>query len=419
MNKTLGNIFKGDKVIWMVFFFLCIVSVIEVYSASAQLTYKAGDYVTPMIKHIGLLLVGIGFTIVTLNINCRYFKGLITPLLALSFVLLIVVYFIGASTNGAQRWIPIFGIQFQPSELAKGSLVLATAQILSVMQTDNGADPKAFGFILSVCGLIVPLIMLENLSTAMLLCIVIFMMMLIGRVPIRQLGTMPNINGIITFKATLKIAAQEQSGKQLTEQVASIAEPKHKSAVEKVFHRFDTWKARIDKFMNHKQITPKEVDLDKDAQVAHANIAIASSNIAGKGPGNSEECNFIPQAYSDFIYAIIIEEMGVEGALFVAMLYIILLFRTGRIASKCENNFPALLAMGLALLLVTQALFNMCVAVGLAPVTGQPLPLISKGGTSTIINCIYIGVILSISRSARRKMEIVNVTDTKQIKKTQ
>ena len=424
MNKTLGNIFKGDKVIWMVFFFLCIVSVIEVYSASAQLTYKAGDYVTPMIKHIGLLFVGIGFTIVTLNINCRYFKGLITPLLALSFLLLIVVYFIGASTNGAQRWIPFFGIQFQPSELAKGSLILATAQILSVMQTDNGADPKAFGFILSVCGLIVPLIMLENLSTAMLLCIVIFMMMLIGRVPIRQLG---KLMGIVLLSVALLVGmimtfgndnTQQQVGKQLTEQVASTEEAKDKSAVEKIFHRFDTWKARIDKFMSHKQITPKEVDLDKDAQVAHANIAIASSNIVGKGPGNSEECNFIPQAYSDFIYAIIIEEMGVEGALFVAMLYIILLFRTGRIASKCENNFPALLAMGLALLLVTQALFNMCVAVGLAPVTGQPLPLISKGGTSTIINCIYIGVILSISRSARRKMEIVNITDGQEEDKT-
>ena len=250
------------------------------------------------------------------------------------------------------------------------------------------------------------------------------MMMLIGRVPIRQLG---KLMGIVLLLVALLVGmimafgkddAQEQSGKQLTEQVASTEEPKDKSAVEKVFHRFDTWKARRDKFMSHKQITPKEVDLDKDAQVAHANIAIASSNIAGKGPGNSEECNFIPQAYSDFIYAIIIEEMGVEGALFVAMLYIILLFRTGRIASKCENNFPALLAMGLALLLVTQALFNMCVAVGLAPVTGQPLPLISKGGTSTIINCIYIGVILSISRSARRKMEIVNVTDGQEEDKT-
>ena len=122
----------------------------------------------------------------------------------------------------------------------------------------------------------------------------------------------------------------------------------------------------------------------------------------GKGPGNSDERDFLSQAFSDFIYAIIIEEMGIEGAFFVAILYIILLFRTGRIAHRCENTFPAFLAMGLALLLVTQAIFNMCVAVGLAPVTGQPLPLVSKGGTSTIINCIYIGAILSISRSAKK-----------------
>ena len=137
--------------------------------------------------------------------------------------------------------------------------------------------------------------------------------------------------------------------------------------------------------------------------MAHANIAIATSNGYGKGPGNSVERDFLSQAFSDFIFAIIIEEMGIEGAIAVAFLYIILLFRTGKIARRCENNFPALLAMGLALLLVTQALFNMCVAVGLAPVTGQPLPLISRGGTSTIINCIYIGVILSISRSAKKK----------------
>ena len=133
MNKILGNIFKGDKVIWMVFFFLCIVSVIEVYSASAQLTYKTADYVTPMIKHIGLLAVGIGCTIVTLNINCRYFKGLIKLLLAASFVLLIVVYFIGASTNGAQRWIPIFGIQFQPSELAQAPVSLWLTRMAGIV----------------------------------------------------------------------------------------------------------------------------------------------------------------------------------------------------------------------------------------------------------------------------------------------
>jgi cell division protein FtsW len=189
--------------------------------------------------------------------------------------------------------------------------------------------------------------------------------------------------------------------KNLTEQTE--AKKESIGPIEKVFHRTDTWKSRIDKFMSGKEVAPQDVDLNKDAQVAHANIAIASSNVVGKGPGNSVERDFLSQAFSDFIYAIIIEEMGIEGAIFVAMLYIILLFRTGRIANRCENSFPAFLAMGLALLLVTQALFNMCVAVGLAPVTGQPLPLISKGGTSTIINCVYVGVILSVSRSAKKK----------------
>ena len=291
---------------------------------------------------------------------------------------------------------------------------------MSNLQTENGADKNAFKYILTVGAFIILPIMFENLSTAMLLCIVIFMMMLIGRVPMRQLG---RLLGFTVLGAALLVGAvltlghdnaqnPQMEGKQLTEQVKT--EPKEKSTVEKVFHRFDTWKARIDKFLVHKELTPKDIDLDKDAQVAHANIAIASSNIAGKGPGNSEECNFIPQAYSDFIFAIIIEEMGIVGAFAVAMLYIILLFRTGRIASRCENNFPALLAIGLALLLVTQALFNMCVAVGLAPVTGQPLPLISKGGTSSIINCIYIGVILSISRSAQKKPEIIEETNIPQ-----
>ena len=151
--------------------------------------------------------------------------------------------------------------------------------------------------------------------------------------------------------------------------------------------------------------TPQEYDLDKDAQVAHANIAIVSSGVIGKGPGKSTERDFLSQAFSDFIFAIVIEELGLLGAIAVVSLYIFLLYRTARIASRCENNFPAFLAMGLALLLVVQATFNMMVAVGLAPVTGQPLPLISKGGTSTIINCAYIGVILSVSRSAKKKKD--------------
>lgn len=175
-----------------------------------------------------------------------------------------------------------------------------------------------------------------------------------------------------------------------------------------MLHRLDTWKSRIDKFIDNKEVEPEDVDIiNDDAQRSHANIAIVSSGITGKGPGNSEERDFLSQAFSDFIYAIIIEEMGLPGAIFVSLLYIILLFRAGIIANRCENNFPAYLAMGLALMLVSQALFNMCVAVGLAPITGQPLPLISKGGTSTIINCMYLGAILSISRTAQKRSDLM------------
>ena len=407
-NKTLSNIFKGDKVIWMIFFFLCIISVVEVFSASSELTYKGGSYFSPLIKHIGILFLGICCMIVTLNIQCKYFKAVTPFMLPISFISLIWVLFAGQATNGAQRWVSFVGIQFQPSEIAKGTLVLATAQILSAMQTDHGADQRAFKFILIVCGFIIPLIGMENLSTAALLCVVIFLLMVIGRVPMRQLGKLVGITAsfmLVVFAGIMLIGkdnTQENTDKKLTEQVKDDRE---EGALGKIFHRADTWKSRIDKFASPKEPTPEEVDLDKDAQVAHANIAIASANVVGKGPGNSVERDFLSQAFSDFIYAIIIEELGIEGAVVVAVLYIMLLFRTGRIASRCENNFPALLAMGLALLLVSQALFNMCVAVGLVPVTGQPLPLISKGGTSSMINCIYVGVILSVSRSAKKKGE--------------
>ena len=408
-KKTLSNIFKGDKVIWMIFFFLCIISVVEVFSASSGLTYKSGSYMSPLVKHLGILLMGIFCMVITLNIKCKYFKILTPFMLIISFFTLIWVFIAGQSTNGAQRWVSLIGIQFQPSEIAKGTLVLATAQILSALQTDHGADKNAFKFILIVCAFIVPLIGLENLSTAALLCLVILLMMVIGRVPMRQLGKLLGVTlaFILAVFAGVMLLGTDRgnvnSNKKMTEQVEQGK--KEERMLAKVFHRADTWKSRIDKFTSSEEVAPSEVDLDKDAQVAHANIAIASSNVVGKGPGNSVERDFLSQAFSDFIYAIIIEELGVEGAVGVAVLYIMLLFRTGRIASRCENNFPALLAMGLALLLVTQALFNMCVAVGLAPVTGQPLPLVSKGGTSTMINCIYVGVILSVSRSAKKKSE--------------
>lgn len=407
MNKRLNAIFKGDKVIWMVFFFLCLISVIEVFSASSELTYKGGSYLGPMVKHISILCLGIFFMLVTLNIKCKYFKIATPILLGISIVTLLWVLLAGHSINGAGRWISFFGMQFQPSEIAKGTMVLATAQILSAMQTDHGADRHAFKYILVVWLCIVPLIMVENLSTAVLLSAVIFLMMIIGRVPARQLV---RVVAFVVLAAGLFLGSimaigddkeAEKTKTTTTEQVAKGTTVKTNGRGG-VFHRFDTWKARILSFFDKSSVPPEKVDLDKDAQTAYANIAIASSNIIGKGPGNSVERDFLPQAFSDYIYAIIIEELGIMGAIAVALLYIILLFRTGRIANRCENNFPAFLAMGLALMLVTQALFNMCVAVGIVPVTGQPLPLISKGGTSSIINCIYIGAILSVSRTSKK-----------------
>ena len=408
MNKKIENIFKGDKVIWMIFFFLCMISIVEVFSASSNLTYKSQNYILPIMYHAGTVAFGAFIAVITLNIPCRYFK-LMTPFLLIATgILLLWVLVAGERTGDASRWISLFGFTFQPSEIAKGTMVLATAQILSAMQRPDGsgADKKAFKYILWIVVPVALLIMVENLSTAVLLCFVIFLMMFIGRVPLLQLGKRAGfVVGLAIFAfimvMTIGNSEEEQmaNGKAQTEQVQT---PKKKNKLEKILHRADTWKSRIKKFSNKEEIAPEDYDLDKDAQVAHANIAIVSSNIIGKGPGKSVERDFLSQAFSDFIYAIIIEELGFFGATFVIFLYIVLLFRTARIASQCENNFPAFLAMGLALLLVVQATFNMLVAVGIAPVTGQPLPLISKGGTSTIINCAYLGIILSVSRSAKK-----------------
>jgi cell division protein FtsW len=409
MNKKIGNIFKGDKVIWMVFFFLCMISIVEVFSASSNLTYKSQNYVGPIAFHTVTIIVGVAVAVITLNIPCRYFKLMTIFLLIISGITLLWVLVGGESINGANRVISLpGGITFQPSEIAKGTMVLYTAQILSAMQREDGADKKAFKYILWIVIPTAALIGIENLSTAALLFGVIFLMMFIGRVPMVQLGKLLGACAILvaiflTLVLTLgSIGANQEDSKQTTEVVSGETDTKVIKGGG-VFHRFVTWRNRIVKHLDKKDIAPDEYDLDKDAQVAHANIAIVSSNIIGKGPGQSVERDFLSQAFSDFIFAIVIEELGIIGATFVVFLYIVLLYRAARIASRCENNFPAFLVMGLALLLVVQAAFNMLVAVGIAPVTGQPLPLISKGGTSTIINCAYVGVILSVSRSAKKR----------------
>lgn len=408
MNKKIGNLFKGDKGIWTVFFFLCLISIIEVFSASSTLSYKSHNYMGPIIYHAGTIFVGIVIAIVTLNIPCRYFKLMTPILLIISYATLLWVLVFGESINGANRVIQLPGFTFQPSELAKGTMVLATAQILSAMQREDGsgADPKAMKYILWLSLPTIMLIGVENLSTAVLLFGIIFIMMFIGRVPLKQLGKLVGVLmllGASVFAIGSIAAANEDKDPAKTELAEGAKvdgeQKKNEGIFSKVFHRFGTWRNRLSQ--SGIPDDPKEFSVRDNFQVAHSNFAIASSGIIGKGPGNSVERDYLPQAFSDFIFSIIIEEMGLIGAIVVVFLYIVLLFRAARIAGRCENNFPAFLVMGLALLIVAQATINMMVAVGIGPVTGQPLPLVSKGGTSTLISCAYIGAMLSISRSAK------------------
>ena len=381
----------GDRAIWVIFFFLCIISITEVFSALSTLAFKSGNYWSPLLMHVLFLFLGACVVWIIHNIHCRWFKILPLLLVLASWVMLPFVLITGSMVNGASRWIDLGLFSFQPSEIGKAAVVTATALILSRTQTEEGASKDAFKLILVVAAPIILLIFTENLSTALLLFLVVLMMMFIGRVPLKQIG---KLLGILTLAGGLlggiiyAMAKNDTSGKLAEIPVAG-----------KVFHRAETWIGRFEDRGKMADVDdPNKFDIDANAQVAHANIAIASSNYVGKMPGNSVERDFLSQAFSDFIYAIIIEELGLWGGAIVVMLYIFLLFRVGRIASRCERSFPPFLAMGLALLLVSQAMVNMCVAVGLIPVTGQPLPLISRGGTSTFINCAYIGIILSVSR---------------------
>lgn len=376
----LKNFFKGDKAIWIIYLFLCLISIVEVFSASSTLTYKSGDHWGPITNHLILLMIGTIAVWIVHNIPCRWFKTFIV-LLPISWVLLATVFILGSFTNGARRWIDLGFIQFQPSEVAKMGAIITVAFILSRMQEEDGANKKAFKYICIITVITCGMIVTENLSTAVLLAASIFLLMFVGRVPFKQLGMLAGIGMacILIGVATIKYVPGE--------------------AWDKIgLHRMVTWQNRLNNHFDETEIPAAKFDINNDAQIAHANIAIANSNIVGKGPGNSVQRDFLSQAFSDFIYAIIIEELGLVGGAFVAALYILLLMRIGKIARNCDKSYYVFLITGIGILLVMQATFNMLVAVGIMPVTGQPLPLISKGGTATLINSVYIGIILSISR---------------------
>lgn len=374
------KIFKGDKVIWSVFIILCIISLIEIFSATSTIVYRQQNQFGPILRHTMFLIGGVGIILLIHNIPYRFFSSLIFVLLG-AIVLLILTPFIGESVNNADRWISIMGFTIQPSEIAKISLMGTIAFLLSKQNGHN--DGILFkwmiGLMIVVCGIIA----VDNLSTAVLLFGVCYLLMFIGNVKITRLLKVAGVGIaiILLFVLLLNIIPESwtDSGP---------------------LNRLGTWQNRITHFGEAKEMTEEEyfTITDENYQVAHAKIAISNGGVFGVFPGNSTERDFLPQAYSDFIYAIIIEEMGLLGGMFVLLLYLVILIRGGIIARKTEKLFPKYLVMGSALMLSIQAFINMGVAVNLIPVTGQPLPLISRGGTSTLITCAYFGLILSADR---------------------
>ena len=407
-----GSLFKGDKGVWMIYFFLCMISLVEVYSASSRLTFEGGHHWAPMVSQAGFLLFGFLIILFVHRIPCKWFMLLPFVLLPVAILLLLMAVLGGGEINGTNRWLSIGSVSFQPSEVAKAALLMTAAMVLAKTQAEReeyvrGKKRKVVGVIkgkrylafaivggaaLLICGLII----LDNVSTALMLFTVVIVMMFIGQVPNDLMFKgLAVIVGVGAFFVLMVMAVPEDTWNSL---------PGCKRVVT-VKHRIER-KFNIGDGKDRKKTGKSEMDIllnDENSQTTYASIAIANSDVIGLGPGNSIQRDFLQHAESDFIYAIIVEEMGVMGAFFVAFLYLALLIRVGRIAQKCTSFFPAYLVLGFGIMMVMQAFVNMSVAVGLVPVTGQTLPLISKGGTSILITSFYIGVILSVSRYAEKK----------------
>lgn len=387
MDSLLKKYLRGDATLWIAFIMLCVVSIIEMYSASSTLAYKAANHTAPMLRHVGFLAGGALIAIIVHLIPYRFIRLMSYLGLLLSIVLLILVQFMGQSENDATRWLVIGGVQFQPSELAKLSVIIVAADFISRIKNPETDENRYFWSIMVMLVCTIPLILIENFSTAGILFGVVFIMMFIGKIALKKLGIIAG--GLVVF-AILGYGAIKA--------IPSESMPKP-------LKRAYTWTSRIDKFFveDSDKKEDKYAITDDNLQVQHGKIAIARGGIFGLMPGNSVERDFLPQAYSDFIFAIIVEEIGLFGGVIVMLLYLILLYRAGRIAMESPTVFPAVVVIGLSLMIVIQAFVNMAVATSLGPVTGQPLPLISRGGTSILITCIYFGVILGVTRQIKEE----------------
>jgi cell division protein FtsW len=369
---------KGDRWIWLIIILLSLISILAVYSATGTLAYKQGKAVEKILltKHIIFVVMGIAMIYISHLLDYKYYAGISKVLMIITIPLLVYTLVFGTSLNDASRWvkIPFIGLTFQTSDLAKLALITFLARMLTRKQENIKDVKKAFLPIMgSVCVVFI-LIALANLSTALMLFGVSILLLIIGRISIKQIGIVCAGGAVLLLFVVF------------------------------LGPRRETYKSRIQSFMH-----PELQHSDKTYQADHAKMALAKGGVFGTGPGNSIERNFLPHPYSDFIFAIIVEEYGFFGGLIIIILYLVLLYRCVRIVTQSPKAFGALLAAGLSFSLTIQAFANMAVAVGLGPVTGVPLPLVSMGGTSMIFTSIAFGIILSVSRDVEENNKKVVV----------
>lgn len=390
---------KGDKYIWGVYIFLIIVSVIELYSASSR-EVTASNVLAPIMRHGFMLLLGFGVVVGLSRVKYKVFNHGITLFALAALLIAVYVLFKGQIINGARRSMSLFGIALQSAELLKIAVVLVIARVIAFNQERGGVT--TFGvarcafFVLLCSGLLFT----QGLTNTLLLMGISISMMLIGGIQNRKLGIVLLIYLLIGGTGYMWKSHDKQSAAE----VALIAETsKDASGEATTLNRTGTHKGRIARWLFDSIPKYEQPITSINRQEMYSFMAQANGGWHGVLPGNSRETARLPLAFSDYIFAIVIEDWGFMGGMLLLTAYLILLGRAGAIAAKCRSAFPSLLIMGMAVMIVLQALFHMAIVTGVFPVSGQPLPLISKGGSSILVTSIAFGIMLSVSRSAAFK----------------
>ena len=401
MNKFLAKTLQGDRVVWIIFALLFGISMVEMFSASSYLVHSGGSVQNPILRHFMFFAIGFMGMMIVQMIDFKYIRLLGYAGLVFSWGLLILTMFFGTEQAGAARWIEIGGFQFQPSEVAKLSLIIVIADQVERLQNVEKQN-KYFWYVIGAIVLTCGIIFTENFSTAAILFVITMTMMWIGEINWKRLAIV--VGSIVAAVMLILFIAWKipddiyyNSGNPVLEKL----------------ERAKTWVARIENFARTEETVSKFKITDSNFQSNHAQMAIARGGFIPHGPGTSMERNYLPEAFSDFIFAIIVEELSVWMGLFVILLYLWLLFRAGRVAQQSDSLFCAILVIGVTMLIVLQAFIHIGVSVHLGPVTGQPLPLISRGGTSVLVNCVYFGLIISVTRHIqlqKLQKEMMNAT---------